>query len=68
MSRACCSERPSFGIAVPGFMAGDKSYHLTSASPLVDAGTDVGAPSDDIDGDARPLGAATDIGADEVAP
>jgi len=52
----------------PGFAPGDRAYHLTSASPLVDVGTDVGAPPDDIDGDSRPLGDATDIGADEVIP
>jgi len=52
----------------PGFKSGDKSYHLTSTSPLVDAGTNVGAPLDDIDGESRPLGTATDVGADEVAP
>jgi hypothetical protein len=58
----------------PEFVRGDKSYHLAAGSPLIDAGTDVGAPPDDIDRDARPLdgdlvaGAVTDIGADEFVP
>ena len=40
-------------------------FHLTSASPAIDAGTNEGAPTVDFDGDARPQGAATDIGVDE---
>ncbi len=41
--------------------------HLTSSSDLVNAGTDVSAwLSDDIDGDSRPQGKSTDIGADEL--
>ena len=41
--------------------AGD--YHLTPASPAVDAGAAVaGAPSTDLDGNARQVGAAVDIG------
>ena len=43
-----------------------KAYHiLNPESPCIDAGTDVGAPPDDIDGDARPQGAGYDMGADE---
>ncbi len=41
---------------------------LKPDSPMIDAGTSVGAPSDDIDGDARPNGAGVDIGADELVP
>jgi hypothetical protein len=50
--------------------AGD-DYHLCAASPLIDAGTNQGAPATDFDGDARPYDgdndgvAVTDIGADE---
>ena len=49
-------------------------YHLTASSPLIDAGTDEGAPSLDADGEARPLDgdgdgvASVDIGADEYLP
>jgi len=41
--------------------------HLTASSPAVDAGFCTGAPTDDLDGDQRPQGAACDIGADEFA-
>ena len=39
-------------------------YHLTAGSPCIDAGTTVSIATD-IDGDARPQGAAYDMGADE---
>jgi hypothetical protein len=46
-------------------------YHLRTGSPAIDAGLAAsgsnGVPSVDFDGDARPGGPATDIGADEVA-
>ena len=46
-------------------------YHLPAGSPAIDAGIDP-VPNDvaalDIDGDARTLGARTDIGADEFVP
>lgn len=50
--------------------AGD--YHLRADSPLIDAGTNTGAPTTDIDGDARPHdgdesgSAVVDIGFDEA--
>jgi hypothetical protein len=43
-------------------------FELASTSPLIDAGTCVGAPSTDIEGDPRPSGAGCDIGADEFVP
>ena len=43
-------------------------YQLASGSPLIDAGTCVGAPTTDIGGDPRPTGAGCDIGADEFVP
>jgi hypothetical protein len=56
----------------PGFVdAANNDYHLGIFSWAVDAGTNVGAPANDYDGDARPVdgdgdGTATvDIGADE---
>lgn len=41
---------------------------LVATSTLIDAGTCVGQPTLDIDGQARPTGAACDIGADEFVP
>lgn len=50
-----------FGPLVP---TGD--YHLFTGAAAVDAGDAGEAPSADIDGDLRPLGAGVDIGADEA--
>lgn len=44
---------------------GSGDYHLKLGSPAIDAGTSIGAPSTDFDGNARPLGAGYDIGAYE---
>jgi len=41
-------------------------YHLTGGSAAIDAGIDAGVTTD-LEGDARPIGAAYDIGADETA-
>jgi hypothetical protein len=61
--------------ADPKFVATDADdFHLRSNSPCVDAGTNIGVPSNDFDSDPRPLdgnldGVATaDIGADEFRP
>ena len=51
-----------------------RDYHLLSCSPCIDEGTSTDAPSDDIDGDTRPVDgdesstAEYDMGADEVYP
>lgn len=43
-------------------------YHLTEVSPCRDAGTNEGAPEDDIDGQKRPFKKIVDIGSDEYRP
>jgi hypothetical protein len=45
--------------------AGANDYHLSAASPAVDAGSSLGAPNVDIEGNGRPSGSAYDIGAYE---
>lgn len=47
--------------------AGD-DYHLSVTSPAIDVGTTTEAPPSDFEGQARPLGAGVDIGADEHCP
>ncbi len=43
--------------------AGD--FHIQAGSPILDQGTSIGAPADDIDDDRRPMGGGIDMGADE---
>ncbi len=43
-------------------------YHLTSSSPCRNAGGTTDFPSDDLDGEARPLEGTSDCGADEFRP
>lgn len=43
-------------------------YHIRQGSPAIDAGDSTSAPTGDYDGQPRPLGAAWDIGFDEVQP
>ena len=42
--------------------------HLQASSTLIDMGTVAALVADDFDGQTRPSGSATDMGADEVAP
>ena len=53
-------------VATPGqlFVSGS-DYHLSATSPALDAGTLLGAPARDLDGNARPSGTGIDIGAYE---
>jgi hypothetical protein len=44
---------------------GGEDLHLTAGSGAIDAGSAASAPSGDIDGQSRPMGAAPDAGADE---
>lgn len=48
------------------FVASGVDFHLLADAPAVNAGSSVGAPSFDIEGRARPVGAAFDIGAYEL--
>jgi hypothetical protein len=61
---------PGIGNIVPCDPAfiGNGDYHLMDSSCCIDAGTDVGAPNYDIDGDIRPQGYGYDMGADEFKP
>lgn len=54
-------DNPAFFNAAAG------NYHLSLASPAIDAGVDAGV-NVDVDGDSRPLGAGFDIGYDEWIP
>jgi hypothetical protein len=49
-----------------GPLAPTGDYHLAPGAAAANAGDMVVAPATDIDGDARPIGAAIDIGADEA--
>lgn len=50
---------------MPDFIADPGDYHLNPGSPCIHAGDNVQAPPDDFDGELRPFGNYTDVGADE---
>ena len=59
---------PLFVLSNPATMSTPKitgDYHIQTGSPVVEQGTSLDAPADDIDGDTRPLGAGIDMGSDE---
>jgi hypothetical protein len=51
---------PTDNFLVPG-----SDFHLLASSPAVDTGTSAGAPSSDLEGNPRPVGAGYDMGAYE---
>ncbi|MBI4603029.1 MAG: right-handed parallel beta-helix repeat-containing protein [Planctomycetes bacterium] len=53
-------------VELPDFIVDPGDYRLRGDSPLVDRGTDRGAPAVDLDGHARPCGQGVDIGAYET--
>jgi hypothetical protein len=52
--------------ADPAYASYPRDLHLTESSPCVDQGAPAGAPTSDIDGNARPAGQGFDIGAYEL--
>ena len=54
-------------LATPAdlFLVPGADFHLNPGSPALDAGTPVGAPPVDLDGNPRPVGAGVDVGAFE---
>jgi hypothetical protein len=57
--------RPPSAANVTGDPLLDASWHLMTGSPCIDTGTATEAPPTDFEGEARPGGAAVDIGHDE---
>jgi parallel beta-helix repeat protein len=53
------------GSAAQLFVNPTSDFHLKSGAAAIDAGTGALAPALDLEGDARPVGAGFDIGADE---
>lgn len=67
--RAATGQDASSIVATPAILFADvaaANYRLSAASPAIDAGTAGGAPSTDLDGNHRPIGAAPDMGAYEA--
>jgi len=58
---------PNDRVAPHGFRdAANRDFHLVPGAAAIDAGSPADHPSNDIDGQPRPLGAAPDAGADEA--
>ena len=57
---------PSVGANIVGDPLLGATWHIGAASPCINKGTLTEAPAKDMDGEARPKGAAIDIGADEA--
>lgn len=55
----------SFVSGPAALFAGANDYHLSATSPAIDAGSTLGAPNVDIEGNGRPFGPAYDLGAYE---
>ena len=53
-------------VSNPSFIS-NADLHISGSSPMINAAANLGISSD-IDGQARPYGAAPDIGADEIVP
>jgi hypothetical protein len=51
---------------IEGDPLADATWHLSAGSPCIDTGTATDAPAADFEGEARPKGAAHDIGPDEA--
>lgn len=62
------NQNPLFVSQPPIALGTSGDLHLQAGSPAIDAGTNTGAPSTDIEGNPRPLTAAdpADMGADEA--
>jgi purple acid phosphatase-like protein len=58
-------DESSFVSAPAALFAGANDYHLSETSPAIDAGSPLGAPNVDIEGNGRPVDPAYDIGAYE---
>ena len=59
-------DQHSFSALETTLFVGANNYHLKENAPALDKGTNLPYVLSDMDGDARPSGAATDIGADEL--
>ena len=68
IARLACERVRDAGIDVDPLLKdpANGDYHLTPASPAVDAAGETGTP--DFDGTARPQGAQSDMGAFELVP